>query len=218
MRHTHFFKWTAYRKPYWKCSWNIQHILWLTSSFKQRDVGVFLVGFEGRWSIYYFFDSQIFYEVLDIFPRLSCRLMHQSIPPAPSPPSPGLLRGICPPCQSLGWGICKFCAARGPGICQPRSHSRAFDTHVVSYQNVTSQRIWVGKKTDWHLGHVKACSWFYACISSLLIKPELHSEIGSYRRESTFFGYWIKFLLILFEEHPFIFIKLFITYNITALY
>ena len=29
---------------------------------------------------------------------------------------------------------------------------------------------------------VKACSRFYACISSLLIKPELHSEIGSYRR------------------------------------
>ena len=28
---------------------------------------------------------------------------------------------------------------------------------------------------------VKACSWFSACISSLLIKPELHSEIGSYR-------------------------------------
>ena len=26
---------------------------------------------------------------------------------------------------------------------------------------------------------VKACSQFYACISSLLIKPELHSEIGA---------------------------------------
>ena len=35
---------------------------------------------------------------------------------------------------------------------------------------------------------VKACSRFYACISSLLIKPELHSEIGSYRRESKSFG------------------------------
>ena len=58
---------------------------------------------------------------------------------------------------------------------------------------------------------VKACSWFYARISSLLINPELQSEIGSYRSESTFFGYWIKFLLILFEKHPFIFIKLFIT-------
>ena len=47
---------------------------------------------------------------------------------------------------------------------------------------------------------VKPCSWFYACISSLLIEPGLHSEIGSYRRESTFFGHWIKFLLIFFEK------------------
>ena len=35
---------------------------------------------------------------------------------------------------------------------------------------------------------IKACFRFYACISSLLIKPELHSEIGSYRRESKSFG------------------------------
>ena len=34
---------------------------------------------------------------------------------------------------------------------------------------------------------VKACSRFYACISSLLIKPELLSEIGSYGHKSTFF-------------------------------
>ena len=36
---------------------------------------------------------------------------------------------------------------------------------------------------------VKACSRFYACISSLPVKPELHSENRSYRCESTFFGY-----------------------------
>ena len=48
-------------------SWNIQHILCLFSSFKQRDVGEILVDFQGRWtSIYYFFDSQIFYKVLEI--------------------------------------------------------------------------------------------------------------------------------------------------------
>ena len=56
-------------------SWNIQHILWLISSFKQRHVAEILIGFQGRLtSIYNFFDSQIFYEVLDIFPRLSYRL------------------------------------------------------------------------------------------------------------------------------------------------
>ena len=137
---------------------------------------------------------------------------------------PGLLRGICPPCQSGGWGICKFCAARGPGICQPRGHSWPFDTHAVSYQKMTTRRILLGKKADWLIYQgqekwkrfVKACSWFYLCISSLLIEPELHSEIGRYRRETTFFGYWIKFLSRLFEKHPFI--KLFITCNLTALY
>ena len=64
--------------------------------------------------------------------------MHQSIPAAPSPsPPPGLLRGIC-----------KFCAARDPSVCQPRGHSRAFDTHAVSYQNITMRRILLGKKAD----------------------------------------------------------------------
>ena len=53
--------------------------------------------------------------------------MHQSIPAAPSPSHPGLLRDICPPCESGGWGICNFCAARGPGICQPRGQPRAFE-------------------------------------------------------------------------------------------
>ena len=117
--------------------------------------------------------------------------MHQSIPAAPTPPPPGLLRGICPPCQSRGWGICKFCAARGPGIFQPR----AFDTHAVSYQIITTQRFcWKNKQIGsfvkdvkkWNR-FVKACSRFYACFSSLLIRPELHSEIVSYRRESMFF-------------------------------
>ena len=61
----------------------------------------------------------------------------------PAPP-PRLLRGICRPCQSRGWGICKFCAARGPGICQPRGLSRAFDTHAVSYQNITTRLICQG--------------------------------------------------------------------------
>ena len=107
-----------------------------------------------------------------------------------------LLQGICPPCQSRGWGICKFCTARGPGICQLPGHSRSFDTHAVSYQNITTQRILLKKNKQ--IGSfvkdgkklkrfVKACSRFYACISSLLIKPELHSEIGSYRRESKSF-------------------------------
>ena len=57
-----------------------------------------------------------------------------------------LLRGICPPCQSRGSGICKFCTARGPGIRQPPRHSRAFDTHAVCYQNITTQKVLLEKK------------------------------------------------------------------------
>ena len=63
--------------------------------------------------------------------------------------------------------------------------------HAVSYQNVTTQRVLLKKKKKKQIGSsvkdsnklkrvVKVCSRFYACISSLLIKPKLlHSEIGA---------------------------------------
>ena len=68
----------------------------------------------------------------------------------------------------------------------PPGQSQAFDTHAVSYQNITTQKVLLEKK---QIGSsikdrnklkrvVKACSRFYACVS-LLIKPELHSEIGA---------------------------------------
>ena len=86
---------------------------------------------------------------LHLFTELNGPIIYQSIPAAPRhPPSPGLLWGICPPCQSRGWGICKFCTARGPGICQPRGQPRAFATHSVSYQNMTTQRILLEKLVD----------------------------------------------------------------------
>ena len=117
-------------------------------------------------------------------------------PPSPPPPPPELLRGVFPPCQSRGWGICNFYTALGPGICQPRGNSRAFDKHAVSYQNITTQKVLLEKK---QIGSsikdrnklkrvVKACSRFYACISSLLIKPELHSEIGAIDVNQRFWG------------------------------
>ena len=61
-------------------------------------------------------------------------------------PSRDLLLGICPHCQSRGWGICKFCTAREPGICQPRGHSRAFYRNAVSYQDITTQKVFLEKK------------------------------------------------------------------------
>ena len=39
-----------------------------------------------------------------------------------------------------------FQITKGTGICQPRGYSQAFDTHTVSYQNVTSQRILLEKQ------------------------------------------------------------------------
>ena len=54
----------------------------------------------------------------------------------------------------------------------PRGCSRAFDTHTVSYQNITTQRILLEKKQI--SSSVK--DRFYACISLLLIETELHSE------------------------------------------
>ena len=59
---------------------------------------------------------------------------------------PGPMQGIC---QSRGLGICKFCAAWGPGICQPQGYSQAFDTYMVSYQNITTQRILLEKQAYW---------------------------------------------------------------------
>ena len=78
---------------------------------------------------------------------------YQSILAGPSPasPPPGLLQGICPPFESRERGICKFCAARGPGIYQPRGYSRTFETHVVSYQNITTEVNNEKKKKDWAL-------------------------------------------------------------------
>ena len=92
-------------------------------------------------------------------------IMHQSIPAAPTPPKtspPGILCGICLTFQSRGWGICKFCVAQGPGICQPRGYSRAFDTHAVSYQDITTQRILRKKSRLAHLSRTGGCRGMFS--------------------------------------------------------
>ena len=69
--------------------------------------------------------------------------VNSSCAQVPPPPFPGLLRGICLACQSRGQGICKLWSARGWGC------SQAFDTHVVSYQNLTMKRILLEKQAYW---------------------------------------------------------------------
>ena len=98
--------------------------------------------------------------------RRSCGLidfvMHQSIPPPP-----GLLRGICLPCQSP---LANFALPGGRAFANPRA------ILLAGYYTEG----FTGKKADWLIKDrnklkrvVKACSRFYACISSLLIKLEL---------------------------------------------
>ena len=119
-------------------------------------------------------------------------------PPPPPPPPPGFCGAFARLVSPWGWAFGKFCTVRGPGICQPRGHFRAFDTHAVSYQNISTQKVLLEKtqiasfvKDRNKLKRVvKACSGFHACISSLFIKQEfIHSENRSCRCESTFFGY-----------------------------
>ena len=119
----------------------------------------------------------------------SSLLMHQSIPPAPSPfPPPGQL-GAFARLVSPGGGSFANVHCPGAGHLPTLGQSRAFVTHAVSYQNITTKKVLVEEK---QIGSfvkdrnklqrvVTACSRFYmyVCISSLLIKPELRSEIGA---------------------------------------
>ena len=134
--------------------------------------------------------------------ELSLFVMHQSIPPAPSPssppPPPRATAGHLPALSVPGVGNLQILHCPGPGICQSPGHFRAFDTQAVSCPNIiTTQKVSLEKE---QIGSsvkgrsklervVKACSRFhmYVCISSLLIKPELHSEIGAIDVNQRFF-------------------------------
>ena len=117
--------------------------------------------------------------------QVSVIMRHRSIPTASS--SPGYYGAFARLFQSRGWGISKFCAARGSGICQPRGHPRAFDTHVVSYPNITLYGGFYQKTR--RLAHLLRTGKIVG-IFSILRSAFLHyvkPEIGSYGRESTFF-------------------------------
>ena len=114
-------------------------------------------------------------------------LMHQSIPPAPSRPlpTPGYCGAFARLVRPGGGAFANFSLPGGRAFANPGAIPELSNTHAVSYQNVTTERVWLEKK---QIGSsvkdrnklkrvVKACSRFYACISSLLIKPKLHSEI-----------------------------------------
>lgn len=106
--------------------------------------------------------------------------MDQSIPAAPSAP-PGYCRAFA-----------NFCAARGPGICQPRGQPRAFDTHAVSCQNTTAQRILLEKQGDWLICQgqetiEEVCKGMLSilCMRVFIAYQARITGKWSYRREST---------------------------------
>ena len=89
-----------------------------------------------------------------------------------------------------GGAYANFSLPGGRAFANPGAIPELSNTHAVPHQNVTTQRVLMKKKkTQSGLSVkdknklkrvVKACSRFYACISSLLIKPKLlHSEIGA---------------------------------------
>ena len=101
-------------------------------------------------------------------------------------------------------GICKFCAAREPGICQPR----ASDTDAVSEYNHTED--FTGKTSGLAPLSRTAKNWrglyrhvldfmhvFLHCLSS----RNYIAKSGAVDVNQRFYGHWIKFLLIVFEEH-----------------
>ena len=103
----------------------------------------------------------------------------------PPPPPPGYCGAFAHLVSPGGGAFANFALPGARAFANPGAIPKA-----VSYQNITTKRSLLEKTSL--LAHLKrvveACSRFYARISLLLIKTEMHSEIGCYRRESTFFS------------------------------
>ena len=104
------------------------------------------------------------------------KLMYQSIPAAPTSPPP--LPGYCGPfarlCSPRGGAFANFAlpgyrAFANPGAIPERLTRTRFPIKI------SLQRGYYWKKKKGHRA-VTACSRFYACVSSLLFKIELHRE------------------------------------------
>ena len=147
------------------------------------------------------------------------------------PPSPGYCGAFACLVSPGGRTFANFVLLGGRASANPEAspelwHARGFLSEYSYTEDFTEKNKQIGSfvKDGKKLKRiVKACSRFFVCISSLLIKPELiHSETWE-------LSTWINVFLviessstalqvILFEEHPFILIKLFIAVNFTAHY
>ena len=135
----------------------------------------------------------MFKRTFDLTRHVTVRnIMHQSIPPAPSlPPTPPPRPSHCGAFArlvSLGVGHLQIlhCTGAGhlptPGPFPSFWHAHGFLSEYNYTEGFTGKKKQVGlsvKDRNKLKRVVKACSRLYACISSLLIKPKLHSEIGA---------------------------------------
>ena len=77
-------------------------------------------------------------------------IMHQSIPAAPSSPLPDFYGAFARLVSPVGGAFANFALPGGRAFANPgRGQPQAFDTHAVSYQNITTQRILLEKQADW---------------------------------------------------------------------
>ena len=74
--------------------------------------------------------------------------MHQSIPAAPSPP-PGYYGEFARLVIPRGGALANFRYPEIRHLPTAGPYLRAFDTHVVSYANITTQRILLEKQAYW---------------------------------------------------------------------
>ena len=75
--------------------------------------------------------------------------MHQSIPPSPSPHRPGYC-GTFARLVSPGDGaFANFSLPGDRAFANPGAIPELSNTHAVSYQNVTTERVLLEKKADW---------------------------------------------------------------------
>ena len=168
---------------------------------------IVICSFQQLQSNYFLVLSSVSFSVLCPYSSVNFSCAH---PPPPLRATAGHLPAVS---VRLGMGHLQILRYPGTGHLPTLGlfpsfwHARGFLSEYNYTEDIT------GKKADWLIcpgqGVEKTCSRFYACICSLLIKPELHSKTRELVNQ---------FRLILFEEHRFIFIKLFITYNFTALY
>ena len=146
-----------------------------------------------------------------------------------APPSPPRATGgggafACLPWQSQG-GI-KLQVLRCPGarhLPTPNVwHARGFLSgyyYTEDFTVETSRSIgsFVKDRKNWRGLQRHVLDFMHAFLHCLSSQNYL-AKSRAIDMNERFFGYWIKFLLILFEEHPFIFIKQFTTVNFTAHY